>query len=43
VLARAMPGCDHLAPIAPDEFAMRMNMVVSSIRGLFAGRVRAAD
>ena len=31
VLARAMPGCDHLALIAPDEYEMRMKMVVSSI------------
>ena len=44
VLARAMPGCDHLALIAPDEYEMRMKMVFSSIqRGLFAGKVRIAD
>jgi hypothetical protein len=43
VLARAMPGCDHLALIAPDEYEMRMKMVVSSIQGLFAGKVRIAD
>jgi carbon monoxide dehydrogenase subunit G len=38
-----MPGCDHLALIAPDEYEMRMKMVVSSIQGLFAGKVRIAD
>lgn len=43
VLARAMPGCDHLALIAPDEYEMRMKMVISSIQGLFAGKVRLAD
>jgi len=43
VLARAMPGCDHLALIAPDEYEMRMKMVVSSIQGLFSGKVRIAD
>jgi len=43
VLARAMPGCDHLALIAPDEYEMRMKMVISSIQGLFAGKVRIAD
>lgn len=43
VLARAMPGCDHLALIAPDEYEMRMKMVFSSIQGLFAGKVRIAD
>ena len=43
VLARAMPGCDHLALIAPDEYEMRMKMVISSIQGLFSGKVRIAD
>jgi len=43
VLARAMPGCDHLALIAPDEYEMRMKMVISSIQGLFTGKVRIAD
>ncbi len=43
VLARAMPGCDHMALIAPDEYEMRMKMVISSIQGLFAGKVRIAD
>jgi len=43
VLARAMPGCDHLALIAPDEYEMRMKMVVSGIQGLFSGKVRIAD
>jgi carbon monoxide dehydrogenase subunit G len=43
VLARAMPGCDHLALIAPDEYEMRMKMIVSSIQGLFSGKVRIAD
>lgn len=43
VLARAMPGCDHLALIAPDEYEMRMKMVISSMQGLFAGKVRIAE
>ncbi|MGA2590144.1 MAG: carbon monoxide dehydrogenase subunit G [Bryobacteraceae bacterium] len=43
VLARAMPGCDHLALIAPDEYEMRMKMVISSMQGLFAGKVRLAE
>ncbi len=38
-----MPGCDHLALIGPDEYEMRMKMVISSIQGLFAGKVRIAD
>ena len=43
VLARAMPGCNHLALVAPDEYEMRMKMVISSIQGLFSGKVRIAD
>jgi carbon monoxide dehydrogenase subunit G len=43
VLARAMPGCDHLALVAPGEYEMRMKMIISSIQGLFSGKVRIAD
>jgi uncharacterized protein len=43
VLARAMPGCDHLALIGPDEYEMRMKMLISSIQGLFSGKVRIAE
>jgi uncharacterized protein len=43
VLARAMPGCDHLALVGPDEYEMRMKMLISSIQGLFSGKVRIAD
>jgi len=43
VLARAMPGCNHLALIAPGEYEMRMKMVISSIQGLFSGKVRIAE
>lgn len=43
VLARCMPGTDHLDRIAPDEYEMKMKMVIASIGGLFAGKVRLAD
>lgn len=43
VLARSMPGCDHLALIGPDEYEMRMKMLLASVQGLFAGKVRIAD
>ena len=43
VLARCMPGCDHLSRIGPDEYEMRMKMAISSIQGLFGGKVRIAD
>ena len=43
ILARCMPGCDHLARIGEDEYEMKMKMVISSIKGLFGGKVRLAD
>ena len=43
VLSCAMPGCEALLPIGPDEYEMKMKIVISSIQGLFAGKVRIAD
>ena len=43
ILARCMPGCDHLARIGDDEYEMKMKMVISSVKGLFGGRVRLTD
>jgi carbon monoxide dehydrogenase subunit G len=43
VLARCMPGTERLAKIAPDEYEMKMKMVISAVQGLFAGKVRIAD
>jgi uncharacterized protein len=43
VLAKCMPGCDHLALIGEYEYEMKMKVVISSINGLFAGKVRIAD
>jgi carbon monoxide dehydrogenase subunit G len=43
VLAKSMPGCDHLNRIGPDEYEMKMKMAISSIHGLFAGKVRIED
>jgi hypothetical protein len=43
VLARAMPGCDQLNRVGPDEYEMKMKMASASIQGLFAGKVRLAD
>lgn len=42
-LARSMPGCESLEPVAEDEYAMRMKMVLASMSGLFQGKVRIAD
>ena len=43
ILAKCMPGCDHLAKIGEDEYEMKMKMAISSVQGLFGGKVRLAD
>jgi uncharacterized protein len=43
VLAKCMPGTDALNKIAEDEYEMKMKMVIASMGGLFAGKVRLAD
>src|SRR5262249_59506695 len=43
VLSRALPGCQSLDPIGPDEYEMKMSVVVSSIKGLFSGKIRIDD
>ena len=43
ILAKCMPGCDHLARIAEDEYEMRMKILIASLNGLFAGKVRISD
>lgn len=43
VLARALPGCDQLVRIGPDEYEVRLNVAIASVQGLFSGKVRIAD
>ena len=43
ILARCMPGTERLARTGPDEYEMKMKMVISAVQGLFAGKVRIAD
>jgi len=43
VLAKCMPGTDHLTKIGPDEYEMKMKMVISAVQGLFAGKIRVTD
>ncbi len=43
VLARSMPGCKRLERVGENEYEMQMNVVLSNISGLFAGKVRLAD
>lgn len=43
VLAKCIPGVDHLAKTGDNEYEMKMKMVISSVSGLFDGKVRIAD
>jgi carbon monoxide dehydrogenase subunit G len=43
ILAKCMPGTDHLDRVADDEYEMKMKMMIASMGGLFAGKVRLAD
>jgi carbon monoxide dehydrogenase subunit G len=43
ILAKCMPGTDHLEKIGHDEYEMKMKMAIASIGGLFVGKVRLAD
>ncbi len=42
-LARAMPGCESLQPIGPEEYEMKMKVAMAAMQGLFAGRIRIED
>lgn len=42
-LARAMPGCEGLEKIGPDEYKMKMKLVLAALAGQFEGKVRIAD
>lgn len=43
ILARCMPGTERLSRTGPDEYEMKMKMVISAVQGLFAGKIRIAD
>jgi carbon monoxide dehydrogenase subunit G len=43
VLAKCMPGTDRLVQIGPDEYEMKMKVIIASMGGLFAGKVRLTD
>ena len=43
VLAKCMPGCEGLDRTGPDEYAMRMKMVLAAVSGKFDGKVRITD
>ena len=43
VLAKCMPGTDHLDKIGDDEYEMKMKMAIASFSGLFSGKVKIVD
>ena len=43
VLAQAMPGCESLEKIGPDEYRMQMKVILAAVSGAFEGKVRIAD
>lgn len=43
VLARSMPGCDHMEKVGDDEYQLKMKMAISAVQGLFAGKIRVTD
>jgi len=43
VLAEAMPGCESLEKIGPDEYRMKMKVLLAALSGQFEGKVRITD
>ncbi len=43
VLARVIPGCDGLTPVAADRFRLTVTLGVASIKGSYTGEVSFAD
>lgn len=43
ILARAIPGCESLEKIGPDEYRMKMKLALASLSGAFEGKVRITD
>jgi len=43
ILARAIPGCEGLEKIGPDEYRMKMKMALASLSGAFEGKVKITE
>lgn len=43
VLAKCMPGTDHLDKVGDDEYEMKMKMAIASFSGLFTGKVKIVE
>jgi carbon monoxide dehydrogenase subunit G len=42
-LAEAMPGCESLEKIGPNEYRMKMKVLLAALSGQFEGKVRIAE
>jgi len=42
-VAQAIPGCEKLEPIGPDEYKAVMKIGVGPVKGTFEGKVRLSD
>jgi len=43
VLKQAIPGCEKLEAVGPDEFKATMKVGVGGVKGTFEGKVRLSD
>ncbi|HET7184350.1 MAG TPA: carbon monoxide dehydrogenase subunit G [Terriglobales bacterium] len=43
ILAQAMPGCESLEKIGPDEYRMKMKVLLAALSGQFEGKVYITD
>ena len=43
LLRQAIPGCDRLEAIGPDEYKATMKVGVAAVKGTFEGKVRLTD
>ena len=40
---QAIPGCEKMEPLGPDEYKATMKVGVAAVKGTFEGKVRIAD
>jgi uncharacterized protein len=43
VLARCIPGCENIVPLGDNSYQIKMKLAISSLTGIFDGRVSIAD
>lgn len=43
ILAQTIPGCESLERIGPDEYRMKMKVLLAALSGQFEGKVRITD